>query len=227
MREELISRLHRCLQRLEPGSSLRAFGSFASGMYLPNGDMDLVLLTGPFLSAKATGRLPPPSRSIQPYVNLIRKEGIAVHGSVLPIPKAKVPIIKFVDQKTGLRVDLSFNNTTGLDANQTYQYWKTQYPGMQQIATIVKHYLMIRGLGDVSVGGLGGFSLTCLVVSLLQLKPQAQRPLSLGSNLIEFFNLYGKQFNRVELGIRVDFPGYFEKVTLSPKVKGVLYLILF
>ncbi|KAL9624361.1 MAG: hypothetical protein Q9160_001323 [Pyrenula sp. 1 TL-2023] len=216
MREELISRLHRCLQRLEPGSQIHAFGSFASGMYLPNGDMDLVLLTGPFISAKATGRLPPPSRSIHPYVNLIRKEGIAVPGSILPIPKAKVPIIKFVDMKTGLRVDLSFNNTTGLDANETYEHWKTQYPGMRQIASIVKHYLMIRGLGDVSVGGLGGFSLTCLVVSLLQLKPQAQRPLSLGSNLIEFFNLYGKHFNRVEFGIRVDFPGYFEKKSFAP-----------
>lgn len=214
MREDLVSRLHRCLQRIEPGSQLHAFGSFASGMYLPTGDMDLVLLTGPFLSAKARSRFPPPTRPINSYTTLIRKEGIAEPGSVQPIPKAKVPIIKFVDKITGLKVDLSFNNTTGIDANQTYQQWKARYPGMQQLVAAIKHYLMIRGLGDVSTGGLGGFSLSCLVVSLLQLKPLAQRSLSLGSNLIEFFNLYGKHFNRQKFGIRLDFPSYFEKVRM-------------
>lgn len=214
MRDDLVSRLHRCLQKIEPGSQLHAFGSFASSMYLPTGDMDLVLLTGLFLSAKATRRPPPITRSLHKYVTLIRNEGIAEPGSVISIPGAKVPIIKFVDKITGLNVDLSFNNTTGIDANQTYQQWKTQYPGMQQVVAVVKHYLMIRGLGDVSVGGLGGFSLTCLVVSLLQLKPAVQNPLSLGSALIEFFNLYGKHFNRHDFGIRLDFPGYFGKVSM-------------
>ncbi|KAL9113002.1 MAG: hypothetical protein Q9227_002867 [Pyrenula ochraceoflavens] len=146
------------------------------------------------------------------YVDHIKKAGIAEVGSIKPIPAAKVPIIKFVDRLTGLNVDLSFNNSSGYVANETYEKWKLAYPALMPIIAILKQYLMIRGLNDVSIGGLGGFSLTCLVTSLIQHLPFESNPPNLGRVLIEFFNLYGKHFDYRRHGIRMEPPGYFHKV---------------
>lgn len=125
---------------------------------------------------------------------------------------AKVPIIKFVERLTGLKIDLSFNNDSGIVANETFEKWKAAYPAMPVIVSVVKHFLMIRGLNDVAVGGLGGFSIICLVTSLVQHLPMATSPTNLGQLLVEFFNLYGNLLDREAVAIRLDPPGYIDKV---------------
>jgi len=71
---------------------------------------------------------------------------------------------------------------------------------------------MMRGLNDVAFGGLGGFSIICLVTSLVQHFPSASQPPNLGLMLLEFFNLYGNLFNRHNIAIKLDPPGYISKV---------------
>jgi non-canonical poly(A) RNA polymerase PAPD5/7 len=131
------------------------------------------------------------------------------HASVEMIFGAKVPLIKFVDRITGLKVDLSFENDTGIIANGTFANWKAQFPAMPIIVTLIKQFLMMRGLNEVVNGGLGGFSVTCLVTSLLQNMPEVQRGAlipeqHLGFILMEFFNLYGNEFNTTTTGIRLN-----------------------
>lgn len=206
IRLDLISRLQKTFSRLEPGCQLKPFGSFAAGLHLPTGDMDLVLMTyGPTRSKSA--------KSLLWYIhNVLDRQGIAVAGSLQPIAKAKVPIIKFVDAVTGLKVDLSFNNDTGIVANNTFYQWKAQYPAMPILVSVIKQFLMIRGLNDVAFGGLGGFSTICLVTSLLQhLVPSGNMP-NLGNLLLNFFHYYGHVFNKQKLAIRLEPPGFVLKV---------------
>ena len=217
VRGEVITRLQQAFQRIEPGGQLKAFGSFAAGLYLPTGDMDLVYLRRSFRgrSIMQNGNLAkPPFQLLQRFLNFIRTQGMARDGTVVLIPSAKVPIIKFVEKISGLKVDLSFDNDTGVIANQTFQNWKSQYPVMPIIVSVIKQFLMIRGLNDVSIGGLGGFSIICLVTSLIQHLPPAGQPTNLGHILLEFFNLYGKLFNRNQIAIRLEPPSYIEKVSL-------------
>lgn len=118
MRQDIVNRLEQELCRFRPGN-LEAFGSYAAGLHLPTGDMDLVFFT--------RGR--PKNANLylnefDDFVRYLRRSKIVEHGSIKPIRSAKVPIIKFVDALTGLRVDLSFQNTTGVDAIDTFKKWK-------------------------------------------------------------------------------------------------------
>ncbi|KAJ6184323.1 hypothetical protein N7519_005624 [Penicillium mononematosum] len=210
VRADLVNRLETVFQQRYHNVSIRAFGSFASGLYLPTADIDLVLLSNTFLR---TGVRTFGERKGQIYAfsAFLKSTNIAVPNSIECIASARVPILKYVDKLTGLRVDLSFDNDSGLIANDTFQKWKTQYPMMPVILAVIKQFLLIRGLNEVPTGGLGGFSITCLVTSLLQHLPQGHMQPNLATILLDFFNFYGKQFSYDRLAIRMDPPGYFNK----------------
>ncbi|KMQ48842.1 topoisomerase TRF4 [Trichophyton rubrum] len=210
VRRDLISRLQACFGQRFYGAKLYAFGSFASGLYLPTADMDLVLLSRQFMSSNRK-YICQKVREIYSFAEYIRGQGIAVPRSIETIAHARVPIIKFVDALTGLKVDLSFDNSSGLTAIDTFKAWKQEYPAMPVIASIIKHFLLIRGLNDVATGGLGGFSIICLVTSILQHSPRGVGESNLGSVLIDFFEMYGSRFDPAAVGIQFDPPGYFNK----------------
>ncbi|KAM5475600.1 putative polynucleotide adenylyltransferase [Microsporum audouinii] len=210
VRRDLISRLQSCFGQRFYGSKLYAFGSFASGLYLPTADMDLVLLSRQFITSNRK-TICQKVRDIYSFAGYLRGLGIAAPGSIETIAHARVPIIKFVDGLTGLKVDLSFDNNSGLAAIDTFKAWKEEYPAMPVIASIIKHFLLIRGLNDVATGGLGGFSIICLVTSILQHLPRGVGEPNLGSVLMDFFDLYGSRFDAGAVGIQFDPPGYFYK----------------
>ncbi|KAL4808470.1 hypothetical protein BDV18DRAFT_100276 [Aspergillus unguis] len=210
VREDLVARLQAAFQSRYYGVEIHAFGSFASGLYLPNADIDLVLLSTNF---RRTGIKTFGERKGQIYAfsAFLKNQNIAVPGSVETIAHARVPILKFVDRLTGLKVDLSFDNDSGLIANKTFQQWSQEYPAMPVIVSVIKQFLLLRGLNEVSTGGLGGFSITCLVTSLLQHLPHGNLSPNLGSVLMDFFQFYGSNFDYETVGIRMNPPGYFNK----------------
>ncbi|KAF3491124.1 Poly(A) RNA polymerase cid14 [Arthroderma uncinatum] len=210
VRRDLISRLQSYFGQRFYGAKLYAFGSFASGLYLPTADMDLVLLSRQFMSSSRKS-ICQKVRDIYSFAEYLRGLGVAIPGSIETIAHARVPIIKFVDSLTGLKVDLSFDNSSGLAAIDTFKAWKEDYPAMPVIASIIKQFLLIRGLNDVSTGGLGGFSIICLVTSILQHLPRGVGEPNLGSVLMDFFDLYGSRFDAGTVGIQFDPPGYFYK----------------
>ncbi|RMJ28234.1 Topoisomerase family protein TRF4 [Aspergillus sp. HF37] len=210
VREDLVSRLQSAFQNRYYGVQLRPFGSFASGIYLPTADLDLVLLSTNFMR---TGRKTFGERKGQIYAfaAFLRSLDIAVPNSIETIAHARVPILKFVDKLSGLRVDLSFDNDSGLIANNTFQRWKSEFPAMPVVVSVVKQFLLLRGLNEVPTGGLGGFSITCLVMSLLQHLPHGCMERNMAGVLIDFFDFYGNVFDVENVGIRMSPPGYFNK----------------
>ncbi|KKZ57831.1 DNA polymerase sigma subunit [[Emmonsia] crescens] len=214
IRNDLIARLQCHFERRHYGSQLHAFGSFASGLYLPTADMDLVLLSRQFLRQDRKILCQRP-REIYSFTAYLKDLDIAVPGSIETIAHAKVPIIKFVDRLTGLKVDLSFDNSTGIAANETFQDWKSQFPAMPVIVAVIKQFLLLRGLNEVPTGGLGGFSIICLVTSLLQHLPYSGAEPNLGGVLMDFFDFYGNKFDSRTVGIQFDPPGYFDKKLLG------------
>ncbi|THC99300.1 hypothetical protein EYZ11_001206 [Aspergillus tanneri] len=210
VRADLVSRLQSAFQNRYYGVQLRAFGSFASGLYLPTADIDLVMLSTNFMRTgiRTFGER---KGQIYAFAAFLKTLDIAVPSSIETIAHARVPILKFVDKLTGLRVDLSFDNDSGLVANNTFQQWKSEYPAMPVIVAVVKQFLLLRGLNEVPTGGLGGFSIICLVASLLQHLPHGHMAPNLGSILMDFFEFYGNRFDYENVGIRMDPPGYFNK----------------
>jgi non-canonical poly(A) RNA polymerase PAPD5/7 len=203
-------------------TNIHSFGSFPAGLYLPTADMDLVCVSDEFMRT-GSARFGRNKSFYHKFGNFIQRQGLAVDGSLEIITGAKVPLVKYIDKLTGLKVDISFENTTGLVANRTFQDWKTQFPAMPILVTLIKHLLAMRGLNEPVNGGIGGFSVTCLVVSLLQNMPQVQSRTMipehhLGEIFMEFLDLYGNQFNTTTTAIQLNPPGYLSKVCLSPPI---------
>lgn len=214
VRSEVFQRLSYDFRKCMSGE-LKAFGSYAAGLYLPTGDMDLVFLTNKHrpnsIPDKTEVRIP-----LNMFDRFLRTRKIADPSSIVVIRFAKVPIIKFVDRISGLKIDLCFDNDSGFTAIETLKKWKKEYPLMPHLVAIIKQFLMIRGLNDVASGGLGGFSTICLVTSFMQLYPRINantgQALNLGELLLEFFDFYGNVFDRESVAIRLDPPGYIDKV---------------
>lgn len=221
MRQRLVDNLNKAIKRNGSfrNSEVKAFGSFMSGLYLPMADMDLVVCSETLLSMGwVTQRLTSKS-SLYRFRAFLQSEHIPVaRENVQVIAGARVPLVKYVDSATGLKVDISFESIGGVKAVDRFLSWRKQYPAMPILVTIIKQFLAMRGLNEPVNGGIGGFTVICLVVSMLQLMPQVQSgdmipEHHLGELLLEFFDLYGNRFEYMDVAIRLNPPGYLPKVT--------------
>ncbi|KAH8665879.1 hypothetical protein BGZ60DRAFT_452915 [Tricladium varicosporioides] len=215
IREKLVADLRDKVRQQYPNADILPFGSFVAGLYLPTSDMDLVCVSRQFLN-NGYPVLANSTSWMHKFGNFLTRANIAIAGTMEVIGKAKVPLVKYIDRVTGLRVDISFENDTGLVANKTFQDWKAEFPAMPILVTLIKHYLAMRGLNEPSNGGIGGFSVICLVVSLLQHMPQVQSrnmipEHHLGEILMEFFDLYGNQFDFSTTAISMKPAQYISK----------------
>ena len=126
------------------------------------------------------------------------------------IEKAVVPIIKLIDSQTLVHIDISFNTSNGQEAAGLVKRYLTEFPLLKQMVMLLKYILNHRGLNEVWTGGLGSYALTLLVVNFFQQHPRDSAKYegeNLGTLLLEFFELYGRNFNYELNGIRVKDAG--------------------
>ena len=220
MRGEVILRVMSIIMNRWPQAKVQVFGSFCTALFLPAGDIDLVVQgqwsTTPLFSLEED----------------LRRNDVAIEDSILVLDKAVVPIIKFIDKLTEVRVDISFNQESGLLSARLIQQYIQEYPFLPKLVFVLKQFLYERNLHEVYYGGISSYSLILLLVSFLQLHPRRDATDSnpnLGVLLIEFFELYGRNFNYMKTGISVLNGGsYFSKeemaTSLGPGKNSLLYV---
>lgn len=218
LRQDLIDNLDRIVRKRFNNARILCFGSFMSGLYLPTGDMDMVMCSSSFLDNRA----PVFSKKtvLFKFGGFLCANKMADREHLEHITKAKVPLVKYVDTKTWLKVDVSFENMTGVIAIQTFTQWRDQYPAMPILVTLIKQFLTMRGLNEPVNGGIGGFSIICLVVSMLQMMPPEEiqhvgSDQNLGQLLLRFFDLYGNRFNYEAMAISLNPPAYVPKSNVT------------
>lgn len=195
-----------------PDARIIPFGSYETKLYLPNGDIDLVIQSDSMAYSDKVNVL-------RTLANIIKRARIA--SKVTIIAKAKVPIIKFVTNYGRLNVDISINQGNGVVAGDIVNGFLNGMRGcgfaLRSLVIIAKAFLNQRGMNEVYTGGLGSYSIVCLAVSFLQMHPKIRRgeidaEKNLGVLVMEFFELYGCYFNYEEVGISVRNGGsYFSK----------------
>ncbi|KIK46541.1 hypothetical protein CY34DRAFT_75895 [Suillus luteus UH-Slu-Lm8-n1] len=195
-----------------PDAQIIPFGSYETKLYLPNGDIDLVIKSDSMAYSDKVNVL-------RTLANVIKRARIA--SKVTIIAKAKVPIIKFVTIYGRLNVDISINQGNGVVAGDIVNGFLNGMRGcgfaLRSLVIIAKAFLNQRGMNEVYTGGLGSYSIVCLAVSFLQMHPKIRRgeidaEKNLGVLVMEFFELYGCYFNYEEVGISVRNGGsYFSK----------------
>jgi non-canonical poly(A) RNA polymerase PAPD5/7 len=149
---------------------------------------------------------------------LLTSSGIG--KDVIVIAKAKVPIVKFISVQGGFKIDISLNMTNGLNVSKrvTELFKQVGEDSARALVQVVKAFLNQRNMNEVYSGGLGSYSIILLVASFLQMHPKLQAKEiraydNLGTLLIEFLEVYGKNFNFDDVGICVSGSGsYYSKV---------------
>ncbi|XP_044298862.1 terminal nucleotidyltransferase 4A isoform X2 [Varanus komodoensis] len=200
MRKEVVKRIETVIKDLWPTADVQIFGSFSTGLYLPTSDIDLVVF-GKWES--------PPLQQLE---QALRKHNVAEPYSIKVLDKATVPIIKLTDQETEVKVDISFNVETGVKAAQFIKDYMKKYSLLPYLILVLKQFLLQRDLNEVFTGGISSYSLILMAISFLQLHPRIDaRRLdeNLGMLLIEFFELYGRNFNYLKTGIRIKNGGAY------------------
>ncbi|KAI8945051.1 hypothetical protein F4801DRAFT_569646 [Xylaria longipes] len=217
LRQELVSRLKTLVGKKWRDARIFPFGSFMSGLYLPTADMDIAICSKNYIDGKYASY--DKKKFLWQMKSYLEMRKVAYRDSVEAITRAKVPLLKYTDDHTGLKVDISFERLDGHNAIATFRKWKEQYPAMPPLVAVIKHFLLMRALNEPVNGGLGGFSVICMVVHLLQMSPQVQsRSITdnhLGQLLMEFLYYYGTQFKYEKVAIRMDPPGTLNKAKAS------------
>ncbi|KAF7467979.1 non-canonical poly(A) RNA polymerase PAPD7 [Marmota monax] len=186
-----------------PGAQAPRPGTpWKSRAYSPGiqGDIDLVVF--------GKWERPP----LQLLEQALRKHNVAEPCSIKVLDKATVPIIKLTDQETEVKVDISFNMETGVRAAEFIKNYMKKYSLLPYLILVLKQFLLQRDLNEVFTGGISSYSLILMAISFLQLHPRidARRAdENLGMLLVEFFELYGRNFNYLKTGIRIKEGGAY------------------
>lgn len=200
MRRDVVNRIESVIKDLWPTARVEIFGSFSTGLYLPTSDIDLVVF----------GQWDHPP--LQELEQALKKHNVAGPYPIKVLDKATVPIIKLTDHETEVKVDISFNVETAVKAAQFIKSYLKKYTVLPPLIFVLKQFLLQRDLNEVFTGGISSYSLILMAISFLQLHPRidTQRTnINLGILLIEFFELYGRDFNYMKTGIRVKNGGAY------------------
>ena len=150
-KESLIKHLEKSITSKFSGSKLTAFGSSESGLSLKTGDLDLCLQ-----SAKVDQK-----KVIKRISGMLRGQGME---SVQALTRAKVPIVKFTDPRSGMHVDISINNTLAIHNTKLLAQYAKLDERVKQLAVCVKHWALHRNLSDAPNGTLSSYGWSVLVI---------------------------------------------------------------
>ena len=131
----------------------------------------------------------------------------------------RVPLVKLTHGPTDTSVDICINQKGGPECAELMNDYLERFPPLRPLCFVMKYFLKVRDLHKPYTGGIGSFAVQLMVLSFLQMRFQylgrdSCDPLkmNLGSLLLEFFELYGLDFNYVTTGISVREDGcYFPK----------------
>lgn len=212
MRDRVVKRIEAVVSRLWPESKVEIFGSFATKLYLPTSDIDMMIMGKWEVSPLHTLK------------NELIESGIADEDNIKVLDKASVPIVKVVDKETSVRVDISFNTSNGVNSANLIKEFMKKYPSLPKLVLVLKQFLYQRALNEVFTGGISSYSLILMVISFLQLHPRENarsEKANLGVLLLEFFELYGLHFNYYKVGIRIkDGGSYVPKTEIQEQMES-------
>ncbi len=153
-KESLFNHLKKSVASKFEGSKLSAFGSAESGLSLKGGDFDLCLQITDANEKKILKKIG----------GMLRGQGME---DVQIITGAKVPIVKFIDPRSGLHVDISINNTLALHNTRLLSSYSKADPRVKELAICVKHWALHRNVSDSVNGTFSSYAWSILVIDHL------------------------------------------------------------
>ncbi len=155
-RDSLIRHLQKIFSTRFKGSNLQAFGSSQTGLNLRNGDVDLCLI----INSKDVKKILKRMRGI------LNDQGME---DIITIPRARIPIVKFRDPRSGFEVDIAINNSLALHNTKLLKAYAECDPRLKDLILIVKHWALQRAICDAYEGTFSSYGWTLLAIAHAQM----------------------------------------------------------
>ncbi|XP_061949771.1 uncharacterized protein LOC133673128 [Populus nigra] len=208
-RAEAVRCVFDVIKYIWPNCKVEVFGSFRTGLYLPTSDIDVVILGSGLKS---------PQIGLNALSRALSQKGVAKKIQV--IARARVPIVKFVEKRSGVSFDISFDVNGGPIAAEFIKNAISKWPELRPLCLILKVFLQQRELNEVYSGGISSYALLAMLMAMLQNHRECQASLerNLGLLLIHFFDFYGRKLNTTNVGVSCKGTGTF----FSKRTKGFM-----
>ncbi|XP_033218690.1 speckle targeted PIP5K1A-regulated poly(A) polymerase-like isoform X2 [Belonocnema kinseyi] len=168
--ESVCVNLNRLFQQSFPKCKTNRFGSTVTELGFKNCDLDIYVDIGEPLSNDDDRR---------PYVWTLKKVfGEAkrllfrkpnMFNKVIPIPKAKTPIIKFCNVSTNISCDLSFRNSLGVHNSLLIKHYLSLDVRLKPLMLVIKYWAKHCDISTETRGGrITNYALAMLFIFYLQ-----------------------------------------------------------
>ncbi|KAJ3037346.1 hypothetical protein HDV00_001771 [Rhizophlyctis rosea] len=190
---------------LGPSVMVGAFGSYSNRLYLPTGDLDLVIRRdgGDDYGLDAYDVAHNGLASYSPAFKALARQ-----GTFNPILKSYCPVLKLVDDHSGLHIDATFNNMSGIQGSEAVKKLLAEERQLAPIVMLIKLWLDISGLSGT--GGITGFCSIILCAAYLRHSRETLQGQSLGSIVMGFFKFFGNSFDYATRAVQVRRPYIFD-----------------
>ncbi|CAM0957109.1 unnamed protein product [Alopecurus aequalis] len=155
----LLIGLSRLINKEWPSSKLYLYGSCANSFGFSNSDVDLCLSIDDKEMSK---------------VDIILKLAEILQAgnlqNIQALTRARVPIVKLMDQDTGLSCDICVNNLLAVVNTKLLRDYAQIDQRLRQLAFIVKHWAKSRRVNETYQGTLSSYAYVIMCIHLLQLR---------------------------------------------------------
>ncbi|GBG70562.1 hypothetical protein CBR_g6688 [Chara braunii] len=182
VREELVREVNQFAAYVFPGSSVVPFGSYRMDMYSWDGDLDLSLdVPSSYLRQGLQVIANDPSygleisredkltvlRKLARYLRNYESSSKSVRAVNL-VSRAVIPVLKFVDSKSGVECDISVGNRDGVFKSALIGMIGTIDIRFKQLTFLVKAWARKNKINDAKNGSLNSLAWILLVAFHLQ-----------------------------------------------------------
>eukprot|EP01062_Namystynia_karyoxenos_P065607 TRINITY_DN5931_c3_g1_i2.p1 TRINITY_DN5931_c3_g1~~TRINITY_DN5931_c3_g1_i2.p1 ORF type:complete len:811 (+),score=180.81 TRINITY_DN5931_c3_g1_i2:146-2578(+) len=160
--------------------NVEVYGSWAAGLALPSSDIDIAVS-----SCTATPHLlGSVAREVEQQLGM---------RCTLQLPKAAVPLLKFVHSPTGIICDVAFNIQRGAESVKTIQDLVEIHSEShaRQLILVLKLFVHAAGLNEVFRGGLCSYGLHLMVCAFLRREREAGGSTALADLFVGLLCYYG------------------------------------
>ncbi|RKO92446.1 hypothetical protein BDK51DRAFT_34021 [Blyttiomyces helicus] len=150
--------IRRALKSLGPNTDVECFGSSVTGILLATSDLDIVVQANEDAapaSASSDEKRLADILLLKKIRDLIARWELYLPDTLELISAANVPLVKYIDRYTLIRVDITVNNLQGPHSSAAITEWVDEYPQLLPLGLVLKEFLRQESLNEVYSGGIG------------------------------------------------------------------------
>ncbi|OQS03986.1 hypothetical protein THRCLA_03736 [Thraustotheca clavata] len=188
--DKSLNQLATCVQTKWPSAVATFFGSFASGLWLPSSDVDVVIQG--IGNLEGNDDYQTQLEQLEAILELLVKEEWVDSATIVG---TKVPVIKLIVAGSGRRIDVAtetLHTRQGLRATNVVRAAVASMPQLYPLVIVLKSFLREKGLNNAFLGGLSSYALVLLCLNYLLKTPPEQ---AVGDALLGFLEYYGTVYD--------------------------------